>query len=395
MREQYLFDLKKNIWSSTNVVIFIAFLILMLGTFFIALGTKDASMNDMMRAYSEAGDNIQVTVKALNEKKHLTKDEQALLAQKQKQQEYISNISMDYSGLLSPIPMNTVKETDQAILDYAKYNLREAKKGNKNLVLISYKGKEVDNTLLGRKKDVAFYTYLVQHNTMEIPANKVDAPAATYLPYQFLYHLSPLIILAVFLVQLGQLFTSEKRDGTISFMNNLPTDKLRILVARMLTFLTITIPLFLGACLTTYIITGIKFGWGSWQYPLVYSADGKTPSIMTVGHYFAMLCALFLIIVLFLMVLSALVGLISGNFGVNIVVCAVPLVFATKQVLTAGIIAHFTKFLPSSYFDASKVILHETDWSILGIGGGVLVILLWTAVLFGLCVLILRRRERL
>jgi ABC-type transport system involved in multi-copper enzyme maturation permease subunit len=303
---------------------------------------------------------------------------------------------MANAGLISPVPSGSVNDLNKALLALAQFGLRETKAGHgADLELIHYDGVPLETTLIGRKKDVRFYGYLTKHKIAEIPANKANAPAAAYLPFQFLYHVSPLVILAVFIVQLGQLFTSEKREGTISFMNNLPTGKLKLLTARMATFLALTLPNFALACGVTYVITGVKFGWGTWSYPLVYSADGHTASIMTLGHYFTLVCGMLLAAVLFLMMLSALVSLLSGNLGVNVVLGGITLLMATSQALGQGPLRAVAKFIPSGYFDFTKVILHQTSWPIMSIGAGIAVMLIWALALYGVCAVILARREQL
>jgi hypothetical protein len=396
MVEQIKFDFKKNVWSSTNLVIFAAFLILLLGTFFTALGSGDTAVSDVSRAYGNASTSIATELKALNKDKHPSAATRRLIKAKTTQEKYISAITMADAGFHSPVPIGTLADVNKAILAYAQYNLRQTEAGHaSDITLIKYPGKKNDLTLLGRQKDVLFYKYLLKHDVVEIPAGKNNAPAAAYLPYQFLYHLSPLIILAVFIVQLGQLFTNEKRDGTISFMNNLPTGKLKLLTARMVTFLLLTVPSFAAACGAAYVVVGVKYGFGSWQYPLVYSADGKTPALMTLGHFFSTLCILMLAAVVLLMMVSALTSLFSGNFGVNVVVCGLVLLIGTKQVLGTGALRGVARLLPSGYFDFSNVILHQTSWPILGIGGGLTVLLLWSVLLYGVCALILRWREQL
>ncbi len=396
MLEQIRFDLKKNLRGSTNVVVFAMLLILMLGTFFTALGTKDSSEAGMYNAYTTAGQNIQKTLDTLQKVKHLTANQKEQLARKQTQHDYLQAITMAYAGTMSAMPTGSFEDVNKAVLAYATYNLKETKAGRaSDLSLVTYDGKALDATLLGRKKEVALYTYLVQHHVKEIPVSKTDAPGAAYLSYTFLYHLSPLILLAVVGVLIGQLFTNEKRDGTIAFMNTLPTGKVKILTARMVTALVLTLPIFGLACFMTYLITGLKFGWGSWAYPIIYSADGKTVAEMSLGHFLGLYLLLFAVATVFLVVVSALIGLITANFGVNLVGLGAVILVATQQVLGQGILKVVAPFLPSSYFDFSNLILHQTTWPILSINAGILVILGWSALIYGICVIILRKREQL
>lgn len=396
MFAQLKFDLKKNLFSSTNAVVYVAFVLLLLTTFFLALDQTDSTARDVDGAYQAALQSVTGTIKTLEKDHAKTAKQTAQLNQKYTQRDYLQEIMTLNASVSSPVPMNTPTQLDGALLKYARYNLKKTRQGQtKGLVLIDHPDRPTDPTLLGQQKEVTFYRYLALHHLRELPLTQTDVPAAAYLPFQFLRHVSPLLILGVFALQLGQLFTTEKRTGTIRFMNNLPVNKLGLLTARMGTFLVLTLPLFGFALLTVYLIVGLKFGWGNWQYPLVYSPDGRHVAIMTMAKFMGLLILILLAAVLFMMMLSALVSLFSGNFGVNLAVCAAVLLFGTNQVAGSSVGRGVARWLPSGYFDFSGVITHQTAWPIFSIAGGIVVLLAWAAALYGLCAVIVSRRQRL
>ncbi|WP_225049332.1 ABC transporter permease [Lacticaseibacillus kribbianus] len=396
MHEQIAFDLKKNWRATTNLVILIAFTLLLLITYFSARSTADQSDNDNYGAYVNADTKIQNELSKLQEIKNPDAATVKKLQKRMKQHEYLKAIVLAHTDLENVFTTNMTDarlNTEKAVLAYERYTLREVKAGRtKGLIVIALPGKKTDKTLLGRQKDVAYYEYLVKHKLVEVPATKKDAPANNYIAYAFLYNVSPLLLLAVFAVQLGQLFTIEKRRGTINFLNIVPSGKLRLLSARMVSFLVLTIPLFLVAGGIAYAAAAKSFEVGSWDYPIVYSADGRTVSIMNIGQFLVMFVLLLLAVAVFIMMVSALVSLYSGNLAVNIVASLAVILLGAPQVM-AHVPDALARFLPTAYFQANSVILHETDWTIPGIGFGVVVLLAWSLVLYAVCTAILRRRE--
>ncbi|WP_461227411.1 hypothetical protein [Lacticaseibacillus suihuaensis] len=396
MHDQIHFDLKKNWLATTNLVILIAFTLLLLVTYFTARSTADQSDNDNYNAYNVADDKLLTHVAKLQAIKNPDAATVRKLQRRMAQHEYLKTIELAHTDLDNVFTTNLTKarlETEKAVLAYERYTLREVQAGRgKDLVVIALPGKKTDKSLLGRKKDVAYYDYLVKHKLVEVPATKKDAPANNYIAYAFLYNVSPLLLLAVFAVQLGQLFTVEKRRGTINFLNIVPRGKLGVLTARMVSFLVLTVPLFLAACGIAYVAAAQRFEIGSWQYPIVYSADGQHVSIMMIGQFLLLYLALLLAVAVFIMMVSALVSLYSGNLAVNIVASLVVILLGAPQVMTR-VPAGLARFLPTAYFQINSVILHETSWSIPGIGFGVAVLLAWSLLLYAGCTLILRRRQ--
>ncbi|WP_225048117.1 ABC transporter permease subunit [Lacticaseibacillus kribbianus] len=398
---QVSFDLKKNWRSATNVVMLIVFAALLLITFFTAQGGSDLSNRQTYQAYASADSIIQNqawTLQKKSDKVKLTAAEQRRLDRKMAQHEYFKTILLAYSDVFSPIihDQTTVKLASQkALLAYERYTLQETKAGRTDLAIIAVPGKQPDASLLGRKLDVAFYQYLVDHKLVEIPVTRKNAPANNYLSNVFLYRLSPLLLLAVFAVQAALLFTGEKRSGTINFMNNLPTGKFAILVARMASFVCLALPLFLIACVLTYGLVAHYNGVGSWQYPIVFSPDGRSVATMMPAQFLLLYTGLILAGAVFLMAVSALTSLFSGRLGVNLAVLGAVLATALPQVAGASVLHGVAPFLPGSYLQVSQVVLHQTAAPILSVGLGALVLLVWAGALSAVAAVVLHRRGRI
>ncbi|WP_461225738.1 hypothetical protein [Lacticaseibacillus suihuaensis] len=395
------FDLKKNWRSTTNLVVFVVFAALLLITFFTAQSGSDLSARQTYQAYASADNIIQNQAFALQktaDRRKLTTAERHRLTRKMAQHEYFKTIILADAAVFSPTltSMREAKLTSQkAVLAYQRYTLRETRAGRLDLAIIAVPGKQPDASLLGRKLDVAFYQYLVDHKLVEIPVTRQTAPANNYMINVLLYRLSPLLLLAVFAVQAGLLFTNEKRRGTISFMNNLPTGKLAILTARMTSYVLLTLPLLLIAGAVTYGLVAQRFGIGSWRYPIVFSPDGQHVATMFPAQFLLLYTGLILAGAIWLMAVSALTSLFSGSLGVNLGVLAAVMLTALPQVTGLSVLRGVAPFLPSSYLQVSSVVLHTTAGPILSVGAGVVVLLAWSAALYVVCAVVLHRRERL
>lgn len=62
--------------------------------------------------------------------------------------------------------------------------------------------------------------------------------------------------------------------------------------------------------------------------------------------------------------------------------------------LTAAVVRLVVGFLPSAYLQPAPMLLHEASWPQLPLGGGLAVLLGWTAGLLGLCWLRLKWHPR-
>ncbi|WP_125608101.1 ABC transporter permease [Lapidilactobacillus bayanensis] len=389
MNAQIKFDLKKNLWSSFTVVIFLTFFLLLMTNFFSNLGTLPNYTAEIHDAYDDVSTDIQNELKVLRKDKHPDKHTQAMLARDQDQYLHISAIIMAYVG-------EQPAEINQVLLDYAQYNLKETQAVRaKTIRLVNYPGKETDYSLLGRKKDVFFYQYLLKHRLTEIPVIQENAPATNYLSYALIYRLAPILVLFVFAIQLAQIFTVEQQEGNLDFLNTVPANPLKTLTSKIGTFLLITPILLLLAGVVCFVIVGWKYGFGMWQYPLVYSLDGKQVEVLMLGKALILYVSFLLLVLIFLAVLSALISLFSHNFGVVLTVIGGVILLSEPAVLTSGTLKAVTKFLPIAYFDLPKIVLHQTTWSIASLPVGAVVLLGWSAVLYGLAALVIRKKQML
>ncbi len=363
-----------------------------MGTSFSHFGQQDTTQADQYMAYATAGETVAKTINKLKKVKPATATVKAELRQKKQEKYYLDQITLVASGG----PAADLDEVNKAVLDHAKYSLHATEKDpHVQLQLIKYAGQPTSRKLIERKKDVAFHTYLYQHHMREIPVASIKPPAANYVSDALLYHVSPLLIIAVFIVWLAEFFTTDKREGNLSVTNTLPMTKMKVLIAKIGVAFTIALPLFCLTALIVYVIIGLSAGWGSFQYPIVYSPDGQRASVMLLGHFLILFLGALIAVFCFFVALSALVGLFASDMDAVLVADVLVLLTGSAPVIGSKILSGAAKFLPSAYFDYSGLILHSAAWPSLGYGGAVAVLIVGTIMLLGLTSLIVHRRQLL
>ncbi|MFD1393326.1 hypothetical protein ACFQ3L_07040 [Lacticaseibacillus jixianensis] len=392
MGAQYRLTLKRSLHSVTNIVIAAAFFLLLMGTSFSHYGQLDTTQATQYSAYATADEAVAKTINDLKKVKPASASVKAALKQKNQEKYYLDQITLATAGGLSA----DVNEVNKAVLAHAKYSLRATEKDPQvPLQLIKYQGKPTSHKLIERKKDVAVYRYLYQHHMREIPVAAVKPPAANYVANALLYHVSPLLIIAVFIVWLAEFFTTDQREGNLSVTNTLPMNKTKVLLAKMGVAFTLALPLFGLSALAVYLVVGLGAGWGSFQYPIAYSPDGQQAEIMLLGHFLVLLLSALIAVFSFFVALSALVSLVASDMGTVLVADALVLLTGSAPVLGSKALSGAAKFLPSAYFDYSGLILHTAAWPSLGYGGGIVVLLAGASILVGAAGLIVHRRQLL
>ncbi|WP_040535718.1 ABC transporter permease [Schleiferilactobacillus shenzhenensis] len=389
MRALFKVTFKRDVQSTTNIVIFAALVILLLGTFFSQTGQANTTRGDLYNVYVTTDDGITNEVIALRKVKHRTAAQTARLNQKLTEKTYADQIIAAASA--SPAAAD---QLNRALLHYAQYALRQTQKDPRTpLQLIAYTDQPLDRSLLGRVKDVAFYRYLLDHHIQEIPTAAVHAPAINYLAGAFLYHVSPFLIIAVLLVGLAEFFTMDKRLGTIDFANTLPISKSKVLLIQGLLTCLLMFVLFLLAAVAVFLLVGSQNGWGTWTYPLVYSLDGLHARIMPLAQLMGMLVLSIFSLLVFFTAIGGLISLFVRTTGTHFLWASALLLTGLPSVL--GPATRLMPWLPVGYFDYAAVILHRTNWPTLGFGGGVGLLLGWSLLVFGGTGVLLHRRQLL
>ncbi|MFD1397770.1 hypothetical protein ACFQ41_00430 [Lacticaseibacillus suilingensis] len=392
MGAQYRITLKRSLHSVTNLVIAAAFFLLLMSTSFSHYGQQDSTQADLYGAYATAGQAVDKTITGIEKIKPASASVKAELRQKKQEKDYLDQITLVTSGGLSA----NLDEVNRTVLAHAKYSLRATEKDpHVQLQLIKYQDQPTSHKLIERKKDVVFHTYLYQHHMREIPIAAIKAPAANYLSDALLYHVSPFLIIAVFIVWLAEFFTTDKREGNIDVTNTLPMGKMKVLIAKIGVAFTIALPLFCLTLLAVFVVIGLSNGWGSLQYPIAYSLDGQHAAIMQLGEFLLMFLGALVAIFCFFVMLSALFSLIASKMSSLLVAELLVLLTGSSFMLGFTKLSPSFRFLPTAYFDYSAVILNSHTWPSLDLAGGINVLLSSTLALLGCTTFVIYYRQRL
>lgn len=390
MFAQYRITLKRAWHSTTNIVIAVAFFLLLMGTYFSHYGQQDTTQADLFSAYGTATEAVTKTITNLKKIKNPTTQTKTQLKQKAEEKSYLDQISLAAAGGQNA----DVDVLNLAVLRYARYALRETRQHPQvALQLIKYQNEPLGRRLIDRKKDVALHTYLYQHHLREIPVAAAKAPATNYLINALVYQLSPLLVIFVFLVWLAEFFTMDRREANINVTNVLPLRKFKVMLAKVGVAGTLSIPLFGLTVLAVYGVIGLNNGWGSFQYPIAYSPDGQHATVILLGQLFLMLIGVFIALFCFFVALSALVSVFAKTMGTVLVIDAIVLLGGSRAISDSHALAGVTRFLPSAYFDYPGLLLHSASWPVFGYAGGIMVLLIGAVLLLGLLGLITHRRQ--
>lgn len=395
MFEQIRLDLKNHALTTTTGIIALTLTVLLLGTFFASLSQPSFATTAMYGAYGNAASNVDKQLNVLKKAKPHPADQAKRVKVLTAQNRQLKAISLQAAGLLATPPTATVQDLGRSILALRQYELKEAEKGNGDILApVIYPGQTTTTTLLGRKKVVLLYRALVKAHLGEIPTTDADAPAGNYL-FNFFRGTMPLLLLAVLSVQFGELMTDEKRSATILLTNMVPLAKTRLWTAHLISFWLLLCGEAAAVFGAVFVIVGLKNGWGSGAYPIVYSTDGQHPQLMTLTAFLGRIAVLMLATILLLAVVSALVSLLSGELGVNLMVLGLLVLSAVPQFLTLPGVQSIARFLPATGFNFSAVTLFQTGWSSSGYAASLAVMLGWIIILYLVGLGVVSRRARL
>lgn len=388
MLEQIRLDIKKNYKSSFSLVIFIAFIMVLLPTYLTNLKTDPKTFRQsIITAVSKPSGDIQARLTILQQEE--TKDQDAIDLEMQRNT-FLKDLLMEYTNA-----QYDFEKINQLNLDYAQFNLAEFQAGRDDLIVpIDYPKRESEVTKLDLEKNVQWYQYLLDHHLGEYVFGYVKAPAVNYLNFALLYSTSAIIFLLFFALQLAQLFTIEKQKGTIKFLNNLPHTKFKVLTSKIISFLALTVPSFLVALAIVFGLN-VRYGIGSWQYPVEYVTNQQTIKFMTMGRFVTLYIVLLLLVLLFLASLCSFFSLFTGNYGLILIVALVPILLMASGLLDSGLLGGISQFLPFSYLDIPRALTYTTTWRVGSFGEATLVLVGWSLLFYLASFVVLRKRQLL
>lgn len=167
MLSQFALDFKRLARTSTTIVGYLAFMLVLLISFFYYINDGDIGAVQQFNNFSQTMTQLDHEITQLRKAKTLSQADAALLANKTKQKAMIDDVLLAASAeqgtagmvVTNPDPVN------RRVLKLARYQLKETEAGRGDqLVLFKIEGESFDASVLGRKETVLLYeTLLKQH----------------------------------------------------------------------------------------------------------------------------------------------------------------------------------------------------------------------------------------
>ncbi|MFD1392590.1 hypothetical protein ACFQ3L_03175 [Lacticaseibacillus jixianensis] len=387
MVSQFGLDFKRLARTSTTVVIYLAFGLLLLTSFFMKIHDDNYGPGLQLGHYTATMGSLDKAIDRLEKVKPKTKQVKAELKSKTTQKTLIDEINLADTQLVAS-PVLSAQDPDpvnRLLLKLARFQVKETAAGRGAwLELYRVEGEPTDSSLLGRKKAVLLYQTLLKRHRSQLFFNAARLPAASYLTAQLRSGQTTLLLLAVVVLLVAESFTLDQRKHTTALQQTLPHEPFGVLVARVGATFVLAVLVLAAALATVFVIVGLHDGWGNWAYPLIYSPNGRTAAVLTLGRFAAGWGGLIVLAVLLLTALGALVSLYTAKMGLHLASGVAVILLAVPVVLTAAVVRPVVRFLPSAYLQPAPMLLHEASWPQLPLGGGLAVLLGWTVGLLGL-----------
>ncbi|MCI1894453.1 MAG: hypothetical protein LKJ29_03640 [Lactobacillus sp.] len=388
MLSQFALDFKRLARSSTTIVGYLAFMLVLLISFFYYINDGDIGAVRQFDNFTQTMTQLDTDITQLRKDKTPSKADAALLANKTKQKAMIDDVRLAASAeqgtagmaVTNPDPLN------RTVLKLARYQLTETEAGRgEQLVLFKIEGESFDASVLGRKETVLLYETLLKQHRHQQYFNAPRLPAASYLTAEMRSGRTVLLLLAVLVVLLAEGFALDRRQHTEALRQNLPHGQFSLLLARVAAAGLLGILTLAAAIGSVYLLIGWHDGWGSWTYPLVYAPASTTAATVTIGQYGLQWSGMFLLGAFVLAAVTALVDLCTRSTGATLAIGGALILAANGTFLTAGLVRPLARLLPSAYLRPSPVLLHQASWSLFDVRGGMAVLIGWSVVLLGLC----------
>lgn len=186
-------------------------------------------------------------------------------------------------------------------------------------------------------------------------------PAVNFLSQVF-SSVSMAMIVVVEVLFLTFYFTEEYRQKTIQFLLLTPQGKSKMLGRKLFppfVFVALSVILGLGS---SALIGSLKLGLGSFHYPLFYLGFDNQVQMITIGTYLLKVMISIFVLSLFASSLAQLVGQITKNSLVTLVITSLIFLPAMFPKFLLTLPQKGLPYLPFSYVDMPNLILDQNVW---------------------------------
>ncbi len=337
---QFKFEWLKVMKTKTNFFALILFLILLfLGVVFTQ---SDEEMKlvrmDLIQEKISMSENAVENMKDIPEAKNAVKDTQESL-------ELMENLRDAYN-------IDDNNKIAQAEYENDKNDLKDVASGSL-----------VGPSLIEQKKLVATGEYLIHHDIDKVDRFFQQVPSINYFYNIFNGGMPSNLIFMVISLVLANIYTLEKRNNNIEFLNTIPYNLYKLVIMKTLVATSFVIIGILICFTIIFIVNGFINGFGNLNYPLAYSIDGDNVLIMSMSKFIFKIFILIIFFVLFFSSLSYLISLFSGSILLNAIILIGIVLIADSTLLDQEAFKSFAHLFPFSYLDISNVIQYGNEYN--------------------------------
>lgn len=206
-------------------------------------------------------------------------------------------------------------------------------------------------------KNIATNEYLLENDIERVDPLHNQVPTVNFI-YMMFIDIIPISILYMIIgLTFSNIYTLEKRNSNIDFLNTVPKSLFFTAGAKILSATAIVYASVIAVLLITIVINSIQYGIGSLNYPLAYSPNGINVYIMEMSTFILRGMTLFTLFILFLSLLSFTISLITGSLIVNGIILLVIILLSNSGILTeVSLLENIAHILPITYADSFNIV---------------------------------------
>lgn len=217
-------------------------------------------------------------------------------------------------------------------------------------------------SLIEQKKLVVTKEYLLENDIEGVNRLFLQVPSINHFYNIFNQGVPSNLIFMIISLILASAYTLEKRKKNIDFLNIVPQKLYRISFSKIFVTTTFALMVVIGSFGVTFLLNGMMYGIGNFDYPLAYSIDGENVLIMNLSTFLLKTILLMIVFILFLSVLSFLISLFTGSILVNAIILIGIILTADSTLLDNDLIKSIAHTLPFSYVDPANVVQYGSEY---------------------------------
>lgn len=261
-------------------------------------------------------------------------------------------------------------------------------------------GKLFAGPIVDQEKKVAELEYIYINNLDKIEESSIqNLLLANYLKFIFSEYLPSLFLLALLVLLIATIVSSDKRKHTINLVNIYPKSRFEIFIDKYSIYLGFTTLSWSVPLLILSIFIGLKNGIGDFNYPIAYITQNSNVDLLSTSSFLIKVFSMILLWSVFLLSLNFLISLFTGNLFIYLVISIGILFVSQFNMAIHEANKGLTAFTPTSYVDYSNVILggrglSPLPTSSINFQSGSMVLLIFSIIISAIILVRLKTKKR-